>query len=84
MSEEAKQEEDEMATMQTQDSTDLMSIYAFLVDDEIDVNFIQECKLTDADMNKAKHLFKEKEYDLTCGPSNCETKKPRAGVGCAS
>ena len=36
------------------------------------------------DRNKVEGFFKDKDYDLTCGPSNCQTKKPSAGVGCAS
>ena len=41
MSEETRQEEDVMATMQTQTITELMDNYAFLIEDEIDVNFIR-------------------------------------------
>ena len=73
-----------MATMQTQNVTELMKNYVFLIEDDIDVNFMQECKLKEGDRNKVEGFFKDKDYDLTCGPSNCQTKKSRAGVGCAS
>ena len=76
--------DDEMATMQTQNVTELMKNYVSLIEEDIDINFMQECKLKEGDRNKVEGFFKDKDYDLTCGPSNCQTKKPSAGVGCAS
>ena len=80
-SEENKREyDDEMATMQTQNVTELMKNYVFLIEDDIDINFMQDCKLKEGDRNKVEGFFKDKDYDLTCGPSSCQTKKPSAGV----
>jgi hypothetical protein len=81
---ETKGEDEEHVTMQTQNITELMKNKTFLLEDDVDVTFLQECKVKEADMAKAKKSFRNKSYDLTCGPHNRETKKPSAGVGCAS
>ena len=44
---------------------------------------IQEHKLKPGEMKKAKEIFKEAGLKLECGPSDCTTKVPNAGVGMA-
>ena len=64
-----------MATIQTQNITELLKNYALLIEHDVGVNFIQECKLRETDRNKIRNIFDQDDYDLTCGLSNGETKK---------
>ena len=50
-----------------------MNKYALLIEDNVDVNFMQECELRETGMNNMKNIFYEEDYDLTCGPSNGDT-----------
>ena len=48
------------------------------------MSFVQECKVRDAEKGKAQTLFNLKGYNLIVGPCSKDTKKPSAGMGCAS
>ena len=62
--EEGESEEDETATMQTQNVTELMKNHTLLIEDKIDINFLQECKIKEADKGKIEKCFKDENYDL--------------------
>ena len=54
-----------------------------LMEDQIDVNFVQECKIREDETGKIKAVFSNEGYNLEVGPCSRDTKKPSAGVGCA-
>ena len=61
--------------MQTQNITELMKNYTFLIEDQIDITFIQECKIRDEEQGKIKNLFSEEKYELIVVPCCKDTKK---------
>ena len=82
--EEAKGEDDEHVTLQTQNITELMKSMAFLMEDDVDVTFMQECKVKEEEKGKVANKVKAENYEAAIGPCNKDTKKPSAGVGCIS
>ena len=49
-----------------------------------DMYFVQECKIKEEEKGKIASLCKEEKYEAVIGPSNMDTQKPSAGVGCIS
>ena len=47
-----EEEEDGIVTLQTQNITELLENYTFLIDDKVDINFMQECKVKEAGKGK--------------------------------
>ena len=45
---------------------------------------MQECKVREGEKGKLRKTFSDEGYELICGPCNGDTKRPSAGVGCAS
>ena len=80
---EEKHEEEESVTMQTQNVTELAKNGSFLMEDNVDINFMQECKVKDDEKGAIQKMFEDKNYDIIIGPCSKNTKKPSAGVGCA-
>ena len=56
----------------------------FLIEDQIDITFLQECKIREEEQGIIKKVFNDESYELIVGPCCKDTKKPSAGVGCAS
>ena len=71
-------------TIQTQNITELATNRGFLMDDQIDITFIQECKVNEEEQGKIQKMFNDEDYDIIVGPCCKHIKKPSAGVGCAS
>ena len=70
--------------MKTHNITELMENYTFLLEDKEDVIFAQECKIKDEEKGRIEAKCREENYDLVVGRSCNDTKRPSAGVGCAS
>ena len=61
-----------------------MKIHVFIIEDQVDVNFMQECKIGETEKSKIGTTINDENYELVCVPCNSDTVKPSAGVVCAS
>ena len=75
LGDENRREEEESITMQTQNITGLATNGSFLIEDKIDMTFLQECKVKEEERGKIQKAFEEKDYDIIVGPCCNNTNK---------